>query len=110
MTQPLTQDDLDALKRYDTPTICNALEIVAPDRRTMGFTTEQFSCLDPKLPPIVGYARTATIRAAEPPIWEPRRSAPSPLSLLRVCRCWSPTQYRRHSRLRSKPWLWRFLG
>lgn len=64
---PLTQADLDALKQYDTPTICNALEIVAPERRTIGFTTEEFSCLDPSLPPIVGYARTATIHAYEAP-------------------------------------------
>ena len=63
----LTQADLDALKQYDTPTICNALEIVAPERRTIGFTTQEFSVLDPALPPIVGYARTATIRAAQPP-------------------------------------------
>jgi regulator of RNase E activity RraA len=68
MTQNLlTQADLDALKQYDTPTICNALEIVAPERRTIGFTTEEFSCLDPSLPPIVGYARTATIHAHEAP-------------------------------------------
>jgi regulator of RNase E activity RraA len=68
MTQnPLTQADLDALKKYDTPTICNAIELVAPERRTIGFTTEEFSVLDPSLPPIVGYARTATIHAHEAP-------------------------------------------
>ncbi len=61
----LTQDDLDALKAFDTPTICNGLEIVAPDRRTTGFTSEPFVCIDPAMPPIVGYARTATIRAVE---------------------------------------------
>lgn len=63
----LTQADLDALKQYDTPTICNALEIVAPERRTLGFTHKPLSCLDPSLPPMVGYARTATIRAREAP-------------------------------------------
>ncbi|MDB5630446.1 MAG: hypothetical protein JWQ51_2786, partial [Tardiphaga sp.] len=54
---------LDALARYDTPTICNALEIVAPQRRAIGFTTRPLVCPFPQLPPIVGYARTATIRA-----------------------------------------------
>ncbi len=63
----LTQADLDALRAFDTPTICNALEVVAPERRAAGFTTEPLVCADPALPPIVGYARTATIRAAEPP-------------------------------------------
>ncbi len=30
--------DLEALRRWDTPTICNALEVVAPARRGRGFT------------------------------------------------------------------------
>jgi regulator of RNase E activity RraA len=62
----LTQDDLDALEAYDTPTICNALEIVVPARRAMGFTTEPLVAADRSLPPMVGFARTATIRAVEP--------------------------------------------
>lgn len=58
---------LEELRRYDTPTICNALEIVQGGKRNnVGFTTEQFVCADSKLPPLVGYARTATIRAFEP--------------------------------------------
>ncbi len=57
---------LEHFRQFDTPTICNALELAAPERRTMGFTTEPFVCADPSLPPIVGYARTATIRAANP--------------------------------------------
>ncbi len=62
----ITADDLRALAQWDTPTICNALEIVAPERRGHGFTVEPFSCLDPALPPLVGFARTAKIRAAAP--------------------------------------------
>jgi regulator of RNase E activity RraA len=61
--QPLAQSVLDALARYDTPTICNAMEVVAPERRLIGFTTRPLVCPFPDLPPIVGYARTATIRA-----------------------------------------------
>lgn len=60
---PLPETVLAALARYDTPTICNALEIVAPQRRAIGFTTRPLVCPFPDLPPIVGYARTATIRA-----------------------------------------------
>lgn len=60
-------DDLNALSQWDTPTICNALEEIVPGRRGHGFTTEPLLPLDPDLPPVCGYARTATIRAAEPP-------------------------------------------
>ncbi len=62
----ITADDLRVLAQWDTPTICNALEIVAPERRGHGFTVEPFSCLEPALPPMVGFARTAKIRAASP--------------------------------------------
>ncbi len=57
---------LEELRKFDTPTICNALEVALGGRRTTGFTTEPFICADPRLPPMVGYARTATLRASEP--------------------------------------------
>jgi regulator of RNase E activity RraA len=63
----ITASDLDILTKWDTPTICNALEVVVPERRATGFTTGIFTVLDPKLPPMVGRARTATIRATTPP-------------------------------------------
>ncbi len=62
----ITADDLHVLAQWDTPTICNALELVTPERRGHGFTVEPFSCLNPALPPMVGFARTAKIRAAAP--------------------------------------------
>ena len=64
---PLTEAELAALRAFDTPTICNALEIVAPERRALGFTADTLICPFPKLPPMVGYARTALIRSALPP-------------------------------------------
>src|SRR5437868_15520338 len=60
---PLPASLLEALARYDTPTICNAMEIVAPTRRLIGYTTKQLVCPFPDLPPMVGYARTVTIRS-----------------------------------------------
>lgn len=57
------QADLEAL---DTPTVCNALEVVAPKRRGYGYTTSPLVCLRPELGSTVGVARTATIRAAHP--------------------------------------------
>jgi regulator of RNase E activity RraA len=62
-TEPLPASALEALARYDTPTICNAMEIVAPGRRLIGYTTKPLVCPFPDLPPIVGYARTVTIRS-----------------------------------------------
>ena len=59
----LPESVLEALARYDTPTICNAMEIVAPDRRLIGYTTKPLVCPFPDLPPMVGYARTVTIRS-----------------------------------------------
>jgi regulator of RNase E activity RraA len=67
MPYPFTAADLEILKQWDTPTICNALELVVPERRAMGFTVEPFVVLDPAAAPIVGLARTGTIRAREKP-------------------------------------------
>jgi regulator of RNase E activity RraA len=66
MAEGLTQADLDALAAWDTPTICNALEIVAPERRALGFNRRPLVAPFPDLKPAVGYARTATIRSREP--------------------------------------------
>ncbi|MEW6643357.1 MAG: RraA family protein [Pseudomonadota bacterium] len=60
---PVPPSVLEALARFDTPTICNAMELVAPERRLSGYTVKPLVCPFPDLPPIVGYARTATIRA-----------------------------------------------
>lgn len=56
----------DALTALDTPTVCNALELVAPERRGYGYTVSPLVCTRPGLPPMVGFARTAAIRAAHP--------------------------------------------
>jgi regulator of RNase E activity RraA len=62
----LTAAELAALRAWDTPSICNALELVVPQRRGFGYTTQPLVAAQPALPPIVGYARTATIRAMHP--------------------------------------------
>src|SRR5690348_16411515 len=49
---------LEALRQYDTPTICNALEIVLPARRALGFTRRPLVAPFPELKPVVGFART----------------------------------------------------
>ena len=60
----ISQNLLETLRKYDTPTIVNSLELLDSKFRTSGFTTEQLVCADTSLPPIVGYARTATISAS----------------------------------------------
>ena len=62
----LSPDLLAALTSVDTPSVCNALELLVPDRRGYGFTTRPLVCPRPELGPVVGVARTATIRAAHP--------------------------------------------
>ena len=67
MAYPFTAEDLDALAAWDTPTICNGLEIVAPERRAIGFTTAPMVAAVPEGKPIVGLARVGFIRAKEAP-------------------------------------------
>ena len=66
MAESITQADLDAIAEIDTPTICNLLEMVVPERRGYGYTVRHLHCLYPDMKPIVGYAKTATMRARVP--------------------------------------------
>jgi regulator of RNase E activity RraA len=58
--------DLQALAAFDTPTICNALELVVPARRAAGFIRRPLVAPFPTLKPVVAFARTAHIRSREP--------------------------------------------
>ncbi len=44
---PFTAEDLEALRQWDTPTICNALEVVAPARRGSGFSVKPIRAAQP---------------------------------------------------------------
>lgn len=55
---------LERLADWDTPTICNGLELIDTAWRLRGYTQRAFTCLRPERKPMVGYARTATIRAS----------------------------------------------
>src|SRR5579872_5547886 len=59
--------DLDLLRRYDTPTVCNVIELFYVRPRTEGYLDARIQACYPKLPPMVGYASTATFRSAAPP-------------------------------------------
>ncbi len=62
----LTETLIKDLQSIDTPTVCNALEVLVPERRGYGYTTQPLVCTRPELPPMVGVARTGTIRSAHP--------------------------------------------
>ena len=64
MTAP-TKSQLEFLQSIDTPTVCNLVEIVAPERRGHGYTVKHLHCPFPDLPPIVGFAKTVTFKAKD---------------------------------------------
>jgi 4-hydroxy-4-methyl-2-oxoglutarate aldolase len=63
----LSASDLEQLRKYDTPTICNVVELFDLRPRTAGYMDSRIQACYPKLPPMVGYAATATFRSAAPP-------------------------------------------
>ena len=63
----LSKSDLDLLRRYDTPTICNVIEVFDVRPRNTGYTDSRIRACFPEMPPVVGYAATATFRSAAPP-------------------------------------------
>lgn len=58
---------LDLLRQYDTPTICNVIELFQVRPRHTGYLDARIKACYPELPPMVGYPVTATFRAAAPP-------------------------------------------
>lgn len=65
MTTTPTAADLEFLRSLDTPTVCNLIEMVAPERRGSFYTVKHLHCPFPDLPPMVGFAKTVTIRTKD---------------------------------------------
>lgn len=65
--QALTAEHLAALAKYDTPTVCNAIELFDVRPRHVGFMNASIQPCFPALPPAVGFAATATFRSQQPP-------------------------------------------
>src|SRR5438045_5774553 len=59
--------DLKLLRQFDTPTICNVVELFDVRPRTAGYMDRRIQACFPKLPPMVGYAATASFRSSAPP-------------------------------------------
>jgi regulator of RNase E activity RraA len=67
----LDRAQLDALRRYNTPTVSNAIETFDVRPRHTGFLPHTVRCLLPELGAIIGYAVTSKTRAAKPELGEP---------------------------------------
>jgi 4-hydroxy-4-methyl-2-oxoglutarate aldolase len=61
MAATLSPEQLDALRRIDSPTIANAIETFNLRPRVAGYVGYDIRCIFPDLPPMVGYAITCTV-------------------------------------------------
>ena len=63
---PLSPEQLDELRTFNTPTISNAIEIFNIRKRHLGFLPHTIRAMFPDFKPVIGYAVTATTRAEYP--------------------------------------------
>jgi 4-hydroxy-4-methyl-2-oxoglutarate aldolase len=63
----LSREVLQKLASFDTPTICNIIELFGIRPRNTGFMDGHIRAIFPEMKPAVGYAATATFRSANPP-------------------------------------------
>ena len=68
---PLSAAQLEELRRFNTPTISNAIEVFNIRDRHLGFLTHRIRALLPELGAVIGYAVTSQTRAAKPTAKEP---------------------------------------
>ena len=68
MQTPLSSDQINQLRSFDTCVISDAIETFGVRLRNEGFATAGFRCLFKNFPTMVGYAATCKIRSADPPI------------------------------------------
>ncbi len=54
------------MRKYDTPTVCNAIELFDIRPRNEGYTDRRIQACFPEMPPMVGFAATATFRSSAP--------------------------------------------
>ncbi len=62
-----TPELLAKLCSFDTPTICNIIELFDIRPRNAGFMDGRIRACFPEMPPVVGFAATATFRSSAPP-------------------------------------------
>ncbi len=59
----ITPETLKRLAQFDTPTICNVIELFDVRPRTQGFMNASIKANFPEMPPMVGFASTAAFRS-----------------------------------------------
>jgi 4-hydroxy-4-methyl-2-oxoglutarate aldolase len=64
----LTEEELDALRQFDTCMVANAVETFNVRLHNTGFTNASIHCMFEDAPPMVGYAATARLRSGQPPM------------------------------------------
>jgi 4-hydroxy-4-methyl-2-oxoglutarate aldolase len=64
---PITRETLAKLGQFDTPTICNVIELFDVRPRHVGFMDHRIRAAFPEMPPMVGFASTAAFRSSGPP-------------------------------------------
>ncbi len=64
----ITSETLAKLATFDTPTICNIIELFDVRPRNVGYMNAAIKANFPELPPMVGFAATAAFRSDAPPI------------------------------------------
>lgn len=64
----ISRDVLTRLAAFDTPTICNAIELFDVLPRNRGYMDARVRANFPEMPPVVGFAATAAFRSDAPPI------------------------------------------
>jgi len=63
----VTARTLQKLAQFDTPTICNVIELFDARPRDAGYMDHRVRCGFPEMPPMVGFAATAAFRSSSPP-------------------------------------------
>ena len=63
----VSPDTLAKLAKFDTPSVCNFIELFEIRPRNQGYMDGRIKCNFPDFPPIVGYACTAAFRSDAPP-------------------------------------------
>lgn len=68
MTVSISTETLTKLATFDTPTICNIIELFEVRPQNTGYMDYRIQANFPEMPPMVGFAATATFRSAAPPL------------------------------------------
>ncbi|MDA1016374.1 MAG: hypothetical protein O3A00_18185, partial [Planctomycetota bacterium] len=67
MSSEISAETLANLAKYDTPTVCNVIELFDVRPRNHGYMNHSIKASFPEMPPMVGFALTSSFRSQQPP-------------------------------------------